>query len=119
MTRLDIILLAVATVSTLSTIFLFVYSRAILARLLFISEELGDLQDMTDGFAKHLQSIYELETFYGDQPLQGLLEHAVSYNEQLETFEWIYSLTAEEEEHNTEDEQADDTETDAEAQNSP
>ena len=58
---------------------------------------------MTDGFAKHLQSVYELETFYGDQTLQALLGHAVSFNEQLETFEWIYTLTAEEQEEDIED----------------
>lgn len=98
MTQLEIILMAIAFFSTLGAVFLFIYSRAILARLLFISEELGDLQDMIDTFAKHVQSVYELETFYGDQTLQGLLDHAVSFNEQLETFEWIYNLTIEEKE---------------------
>lgn len=93
MTRLEIILIAVSTLSVMINIGFFIYTRGILARLLFVSDELGDLQDMVDGFAKHLQSVYELETFYGDQTLQGLLEHAVSFNEQLETFEWVYSLT--------------------------
>ena len=93
MTRLEIILIAVTTLSILCNVFFFMYTRAILARLLFISEELGDLQDMVDSFAKHLQTVYELDTFYGDQTLQGLLQHAVSFNEQLETFEWVYSLT--------------------------
>ena len=31
--------------------------------------------------------------FYGDETLAGLMEHAISFNEQLETFEYIYSLT--------------------------
>ena len=44
-----------------------------------------------------------METFYGDQTLQALLNHAVSLNEQLETFEWIYTLTAEEQEEDIED----------------
>ena len=98
MTRLEIILIAVTTLSIFVNVFLFIYTREILSRLLFISEELGDLQDMTDNFAKHLHSVYEMETFYGDQTLKSLLNHAVSYNEQLETFEWIYSLTEEKEE---------------------
>lgn len=113
MTQLEIILLSVAVVSALSTVFLFIYARAILARLLFVSDELGDLQDMIDGFAKHLQSVYELETFYGDQTLQGLLEHAVSFNEQLETFEWIYNITTEEKEAE------DDDDTSREAEEAP
>ena len=103
MSRLEIILLAVSTLSILINVVLFTYTRGVLSRLLFLSEELGDLQDMTDGFAKHLQSVYELETFYGDQTLQALLGHAVSFNEQLETFEWIYTLTAEEQEEDIED----------------
>ena len=113
MTQLEVILLSVAVVSTLSTVFLFFYARAILARLLFVSDELGDLQDMIDGFAKHLQSVYELETFYGDQTLQGLLEHAASFNEQLETFEWIYNITTEEKEAE------DDDDTSSEADEAP
>ena len=104
MTRLEIILIAISTLSVLVNVGLFVYTRAILARLLFVSEELGDLQGMVDGFAKHLQSVYELETFYGDQTLQGLLEHAVSFNEQLETFEWVYSLTEDDKEETIYDE---------------
>jgi hypothetical protein len=61
-----------------------------------VSEELGDLQQMVNAFALHLKEVYELETFYGDQTLLGLLNHAISFNEQLETFEYVYSLTEEE-----------------------
>jgi len=112
MSRLEIILIAITTLSLLGSVFFFIYTRAILARLLFISEELGDLQDMVDNFAKHVQSVYELDSFYGDQTLQSLLEHAVSFNEQLETFEWVYTLTAEE--NQTQEEDFDDTEEDEE-----
>ena len=47
-------------------------------------------------YAKHLNEVYELETFYGDQTLHSLLEHAVSFNEHIETFEHIYHLIEEE-----------------------
>ena len=52
-----------------------------------------DLRDMTGAFASHVSSVYSLETFYGDETLQGLMEHANSYKEQLDTFEYIYDLT--------------------------
>ena len=52
---------------------------------------------MIDNFAKHLDTVYSLESFYGDQTLKDLLDHALSFNEQLETFEYIYSLTEEQE----------------------
>ena len=95
MNRPEIILSAVLFLSVIFNIGVFVYARAAITRLLFVSEELGDLQNMIDAFAKHVKSVYELEMFYGDTTLEHLLNHAVSFNEQLETFEYIYSLTEE------------------------
>ena len=45
-----------------------------------------------------------MEMFYGDQTLQSLMDHAKSLNEQLTTFEYIYSLTEDEINDNTEPE---------------
>jgi len=113
MTRLEIILTLILTLSIIGNIGLFIYVRNVLSRLLFVSDELVDLQDMVNNFSKHISEVYNLEMFYGDQTLQSLMDHAVSLNEQLETFEVIYSLTSEEKEteepdfENTDDEQAD------------
>ena len=95
MTRLEIILSAVLAFSVLLNIGLIYYVRGAIVRLLSISEELGDLQTMIDSFAKHVK--------------------AVSFNEQLETFEYIYSLTEDETELqgtqiDDEDDDAEDTE---------
>tara|TARA_R100001594_G_scaffold91163_1_gene125462 strand:+ start:301 stop:645 length:345 start_codon:yes stop_codon:yes gene_type:complete len=95
MSRLEIILILLSTLSILANIGLIAYLRAVLARLLFVSDELGDLQDMIDSFSTHVSEVYNLEMFYGDQTLESLMEHAVAFNEQLETFEVIYSLTTE------------------------
>lgn len=96
MSRLEMILSTILFLSFCFNIGIFIYARSAISRLLFVSEELGDLQNMVDAFAKHTKSVYELETFYGDATLEHLLNHAVSFNEQLETFEHIYSLTEEE-----------------------
>ena len=95
MSRLEIILSAALVISMLFNIGIFVYARGAISRLLFVSEELGDFQNMVNAFAKHVKAVYELEMFYGDATLEHLLNHAVSFNEQLETFEFIYSLTEE------------------------
>lgn len=95
MSRLEIILSAILLISLIFNIGIFLYARATITRLLFVSEELGDFQEMVNAFAKHLKAVYELEMFYGDVTLEHLLNHAVSFNEQLETFEHIYSLTEE------------------------
>jgi len=95
MSRLEIILSAILFISVMFNVGLFVYTRNVVAKLLFVSEELGDLQNMTDAFAKHLQQVYELDTFYGDATLHALLQHSISFNEYLSTFEEIYSITEE------------------------
>ena len=93
MSRVEIILSAILFLSVLLNVGLIVYVRAAIVRLLSVSEELGDLQQMTNALAEHLKTVYELEMFYGDETLNSLLHHAVSFNEYLETFEYIYSLT--------------------------
>ncbi len=97
MTPLEIILSCCLLISFVLNIGIFAYARAAIARLLMVSEELGDLQEMINSFAKHTKSVYEMDMFYGDQTLQGLMDHAFSFNEQMETFEFIYTLTEEEE----------------------
>jgi len=96
MSRLEIILGIVAAVSIVFNIGLVLYVKGALIRLVSISEELGDLQHMVEAFAKHVKTVYELDMFYGDQTLKSLLEHARSFNEYLDTFEYIYTLTEEE-----------------------
>jgi hypothetical protein len=92
--RLEIILAVFLTFSIIFNVGLFLYTRAALIRLLSVSEELGDLQEMVNSFARHLKDVYEMDMFYGDETLHSLLMHAISFNEQLETFEHIYTLTA-------------------------
>ena len=96
MTRIELVLGSLLLLSTVFNVGIFVYARTAIARLLVVADELGDLQEMVDAFANHLESVYELETFYGDVTLQNLLNHASSFNAQLETFEHIYTLTEEE-----------------------
>jgi len=95
MTRLEIILSAIMTLSILFNIGLFAYARHAIVQLLTVSEELGDLQQMAQSLANHLDSVYKLEMFYGDQTIEALREHAIAFNENLETFEYIFSLTEE------------------------
>ena len=71
----------------------FAYARNVVVKLLSVSEELGDLKVMIDTFYNHLVSIYQMEMFYGDETLEFLVEHTRSLAEQMDTFEYIYSLT--------------------------
>jgi len=90
--------------SVLFNVGLFLYARMAIVRLLTFSEELGDLQQMITSFANHVSDVYGLEMFYGDETLKSLMEHARSFREQIDTFEYIYSLTEQEVSENTPDE---------------
>lgn len=107
MSRLEIILSSVLLLSLIFNVGVFVYARAAIVRLLWVSEELGDLHHMVRSFANHSQTIYEMEMFYGDETLQALMEHARSLDEQLSTFEHIYTLTEIEQEPFPDDVDAD------------
>ena len=115
MSRLEIILSAILFLSMFFNVVIFIYARGAVTRLLSVSEELGDLQEMIDNFAEHITSVYEMEMFYGDDTLGRLMEHARSFSKQLETFEYIYSLTDQpqlttEDEEEIDDEEENETE---------
>ncbi len=111
MSRLEIIFSAITTLSILLNIGLFVYARNVVAKLLQISTELYDLGTMIDNFTNHSQSVYEMEMFYGDETLGALIEHARSFNEQMDTFEYVYQYADIENETEQETEQIDDNKT--------
>ena len=114
MSRLEIILSAILTLSVLLNVGILLYARAAIVRIVSVSEELADLQQMVDSFAHHLKVVYELDSFYGDETLRGLLEHAISFNEQMDTFDYIISLTEDSLPQNQE-EPPDDTDAEEEA----
>ena len=41
-----------------------------------IEDDLDEIMDKTDSFVDHLENIYELEMFYGDETLQGMIDHS-------------------------------------------
>ncbi len=97
MSKLETTLSLILALSLIINVGLVVYAKAAISRLVLISEELGDLQDIINSFLEHIQQVYEMEMFYGDQTLQGLMEHARDFSLQMDSFEYVYSLTDNEE----------------------
>jgi hypothetical protein len=93
MTELETILTCICAASIILNIVVFIYARSAISRLLYVAEELGDLKMMVDSFSLHISGLYQMDMYYGDQTLHALVDHAQSFNEQLETFEFIYTLT--------------------------
>jgi hypothetical protein len=91
MTTLQIILtLLVLSVGVNIAAFWFV--RNLLTKLLFVSNNLGEVNDVMQRFAEHLDAVHAMETFYGDQTLQGLLQHSELVTEMLGEFDEIYKI---------------------------
>lgn len=77
----------------LTTTLLVWYMRKILTKLLYVSESMGDFLMTIDSYAEHLDSVYNLEMFYGDETLEHLMKHTESVIDEVEKFSDIYSLT--------------------------
>ena len=56
-------------------------------------------------FSEHLQSLHELEMFYGDTTLGHLIEHSKQLVEDMKNFEEIYTLLEEEPDDGKEEEE--------------
>tara|TARA_R100000234_G_scaffold83675_1_gene53042 strand:- start:701 stop:937 length:237 start_codon:yes stop_codon:yes gene_type:complete len=68
-------------------------------------------------FDQHLNSVHELEVFYGDETLGNLIRHSKGLTETLEDFVEIYTLFDQETEERLTEEVPDDA--DAQTQETP
>jgi hypothetical protein len=53
-------------------------------RLALMADNSEDLIEMVVGFKNHLKAVYSLESFYGDETLKALMDHAGSLSVILE-----------------------------------
>ena len=91
MTTLQIMitLLVVSVVLNIVALWLI---RNLLTKLLFVSSNLGEVNDVMLRFSEHLEAVHSMETFYGDQTLQALLEHSTLVVTMLQEFDEIYTM---------------------------
>jgi hypothetical protein len=52
-------------------------------RTLYFSENIDEIIFGLQSFQGHLKDVYEMETFYGDETLQSLLDHSKELNSYL------------------------------------
>tara|TARA_B100000287_G_C20563496_1_gene753425 strand:- start:115 stop:519 length:405 start_codon:yes stop_codon:yes gene_type:complete len=41
-----------------------------------IEEDIDEIMSKTDNFTEHLESVHEMEIFYGDETLQSMIDHS-------------------------------------------
>jgi len=79
--------------SLILNVFLVSYIRREIVRVFIISETASEIFTRLDSFHEHLNSTHEIPTFYGDEILSGLLEHAKSLSDYLSQYREIHSFT--------------------------
>ena len=91
------ILLCLLAISVLANVFFIWYVRALLETLEFFRENLDDLIGLLIDFRNHVESVYGLESFYGDQVLFNLKAHSIQIVEQIKEVEEIIDFSEDEE----------------------
>ena len=95
-------------VSVFLNIFLVWYCRNLMISLYDVSVNMQALVEEVLLFDNHLNSVHEMETFYGDETLGNLLRHSRGLTETLEDFAEIYTLFDQEAEEQLTEEVPDD-----------
>ena len=63
----------------------------LLKKLLYFNENFQQVQNSIENFSRHLETIYEMPTFYGDENLQQLITHSRELKQDLVDFQNRYS----------------------------
>ena len=96
MNYIVVTLMVVAILSIVFNVVMVWYAKSTLLKIDTVytaSEKAVEIFSRMDSFKEHLQSVYDMPTFYGDETLQSLLEHSGQMIEFLKRYEMIYSFT--------------------------
>ena len=83
--------------SVLLNVVLVWYSRRLVVDLSDISQEVEEVITDLKVYHNHVENIYNLETFYGDETLRALLEHSKAVSERVGNFTTLFSQIEDEE----------------------
>jgi len=106
----------IITVSVLLNVILTWYSRRLVTDLSDLSLEVEEVITDLKLYHRHVEQVYQLETFYGDETLRALLEHSKDVSERVGDFTTLFSKLEEDELIGTLEEQIDDREQEEEEQ---
>lgn len=74
------------------------FVRNLINELSDINEDMEELLNTTASLQNHIEKIYELEMFYGDQTLEELIQHTKNVVTEIEFYKEKYSSDLEDEE---------------------
>jgi len=80
-------------ISILINISLFWYGFLLLRKVVYVSGNTSEIIDAVEEYRQHLDGVYEMELFYGDETLKSLLDHTGTLSTFLNECENAYGLT--------------------------
>ena len=66
------------------------YTKKLLQKLSFVYDNIEAMKTLNTPFLEHIKGLNEMEMYYGDPTLQGLLDHAGYITEQYSIFSEIF-----------------------------
>jgi len=94
-------------ISALLNVVFFWLLREQSKRLSVVADNSSDLIELISSFRNHVKAVYSLDSFYGDETLEGLMAHARSLSALLEDQYGEFADLAEEIEYQEEEIQED------------
>ena len=82
-------------------VFFLFYIRWLLKAIAIMGEDMEGVSGLIKEYVNHLNTIHEMEMFYGDQTLQALIEHGTELSNTLDEIDFLLNeeeLDASEEE---------------------
>ncbi len=86
-----VILSLFLAVSSAANIFLIWFGWKSLRQIAEYDEELRDLIQIIKSFSNHVESVYEMEMFYGDETLRHLMRHGKDIVATFSTYDLLLS----------------------------
>ena len=84
--------------SILLNIFLFWYIAQLISRLVIFQEEIDSFAERLNEYSNHVDILYNLERFFGDETLANLLRHSKAIVEECNKFQFLIKADEDEEE---------------------
>ena len=69
------------------------YGFLLLRKVVYVSGNTNEIIEAVEKFRTHLDGVYEMELFYGDETLKSLLDHTTDLSTFLAECETAYGLT--------------------------
>ena len=87
----------ILTISVLINVLLTWYARRLVTDLADLSLEVEEVITDLSVYHRHVEHVYQLETFHGDETLRALLKHSKAVSERVGEFTTLFSRFEDEE----------------------